>query len=849
MREMLFCIGIFVVGFLTELSWAALPSGGEVKIGTATISSSGATMTINQSSRSTTLYVWDNFSIGAGETVVFNQPTTDSIAVNQIVTSNASQIAGNLQANGRIFLINPHGITFSNTASVNVGSFVASTLHMREANYIDNRFKFTGTSTEAVDNQGAITVGTGQILALIANDINNSGTLTAPLGNVLLGAGGRVWIDSQNTKGKMKIDVKEDIYDVQMEGNISNAGTIRANGGLVTLTVQTKEDTIKTVINQTGLIEAQTLASGEKGSIYILGGMSYDQINVKGTLDASAPSGGDGGYIETSAAKVNIGPTLTMTATATAGTNGTWLIDPYDFRIACTGDMTGETLSTALAAGNVIISTLAGSVSCSGANCGSGNATGNGDIYVNDAVTWSQNKLTLSAWNNIFFNTAITGSGTATLALEYGQEKTEVGNSARYYIRAPIHLPEGAGNFTQKKGSDGTTYSYTVLSSLGTAGSTSTTDLQGMEGDLSLHYALGANIDASATTDWNAGAGFAPIGAADYIGHFDGLGHTISNLYISRAGTPFIGLFARGTGGAGSFNHIGLTSVNITGGDDVGALIGYSENPISESYSTGTITGLNRVGGIVGQTTGAVLDRNYSESAVNGDGEVAGLVGSNNSTVSDSYATGNIASSNQTVGGLVGSNQGSGIVTNSYSSGAVSGTWNIGGLIGWAAGGTASNSFWDTQSSGQGASAGGFGKTTAEMKTFTTFTEATWSTGTWGMAADPNNNYPYLLDLFTTTFVACPRAFDTRFLSDRKFLGVRGLTHREKPVSFEGKGGVKSVHLLDMTPSSLSFVQRKPGLVSGFSHENILGRRSSSPIAVFIKNDIHSQNVFKSMGL
>ena len=94
-------------------AWAGpLPTGGVVTGGTGTISQNGTTLTVNQSSQSLTAN-WQSFSIGTGNTVVFNQPNGASVALNRIVGNDASAIYGNLQANGQVFLVNPNGILFA----------------------------------------------------------------------------------------------------------------------------------------------------------------------------------------------------------------------------------------------------------------------------------------------------------------------------------------------------------------------------------------------------------------------------------------------------------------------------------------------------------------------------------------------------------------------------------------------------------------------------------------------------------------------------------------------------------------------------------------------------------------
>jgi len=107
----------------------------------------------------------------------------------------------------------------------------------------------------------------------------------------------------------------------------------------------------------------------------------------------------------------------------------------------------------------------------------SGAIAGNGDIFVNDTVSWSANTLTLDAYRNIMVNREMNAADTASLALEYGQGASAAGNTAVVSIHATVNLPEG-NHFSTKLGSDGTVKSYYVITRLGAAGSVKGTDLR-----------------------------------------------------------------------------------------------------------------------------------------------------------------------------------------------------------------------------------------------------------------------------------------------------------------------------------------------------------------------------------
>ena len=206
-----------------------------------------------------------------------------------------------------------------------------------------------------------------------------------------------------------------------------------------------------------------------------------------------------------------------------------------------------------------------------------------------------------------------------------------------------------------------------------------------------------------------------------------------------------------GVGGvAGSnFGNVGYSysTSSVTGDKWVGGVVGDSSSgsTVSNSYSSGSVYGSIYVGGLVGQSYDCTVSNSYFTGSVTGGDHAGGLVGRNigwnyDSTVSNCYSTGSVTG-NERVGGLVGSNWHSATVSNSYSTGSVTGNNRVGGLVGQNYEGTVSNSFWDTETSGQATSAGGTGKTTAQMKNIATFSGAGWNTITVGGPGERNPAY------------------------------------------------------------------------------------------------------------
>src|SRR5580700_668071 len=688
------------------------PSGGQITAGSGNIAQSGAITTITQGSPKLSL-TWTSFNIAPQETVDFIQPSASAIAVNRIFDTNGTQILGHLNANSQVFLINPNGILFGPGAQVNVGGLVAATLNLNAPGSDADAKVFSGDSTASVVNEGTINADPGGYVVLLGSHVSNQGAITAQLGTVALAAGSAATLTfSDNSLVRLQVD--QSVWQSLAE----NGGLIRADGGQVIMTAGAKDALIASVVNNTGVIEARTVENHD-GTITLLGGMTAGTVNVGGTLDASAPNGGNGGSIETSAAHVEVATDAKVTTAAAIGRYGSWLIDPQDFTVAANGrDITGAALSSELGTTGVVLESSAG------------NTAGSGNINVNDAVAWGANTvLTLTASNNVNINANITATGNAAglvINPNTANGAATASGTGIYELHSGVSITlSGSAPSLAIAGS-----AYTVINTLGAAGSMTGTDLQGINVLLSGDYVLGSNINAAATAGWQAGAGFTPIGTlgTPFTGIFDGLGHTISNLTISLT-TPNVGLFGA-TGGGATIRNVGLVGDSVAGGAGTGGLVGNTAPgvPISGSYTTGPVNGAAGTGGLVGSnTTGAISD-SYSTGSVSGAAGAGGLVGSSTSgPISNSYATGNVnGGTGAGVGGLIGSNT-SGLVTNSYAAGGVSGTGaSVGALLGSSGVGVVTDSYWDkTTSLVQISAGGGIGMTTAQMMTQANFVSAT----------------------------------------------------------------------------------------------------------------------------
>src|SRR3984957_18257495 len=367
------------------LSATSHPRGGKVVSGSASITQVGNTTDIRQSSADVAID-WLSFDIGSQATVDFLQPSASAVAVNRLSGTNGSQILGHLDANGQVYLVNPNGIIFGKGAEVNVGGLVASTLDVSDSSLGGSTRSFSGAGAGSIVNQGTITAANGGYVALVGNRVSNEGVISAHLGTVALGSGSAVTLDfSGNRLVHLQVD-RSTLNDLA-----ENKQLIEADGGLVIMTAGAQRALLASVVNNSGIIEARTVENHE-GTIELLGGMSAGSVKVGGTLDASAPEGGNGGTIETDAAHVEVANDAKVTTASSTGLTGSWLIDPEDFTVAASGgDITGATLSKNLGTSSVTLQSSAGSKAPSGS----------GNVNIDDAVLWSANtSLTLTAANN-----------------------------------------------------------------------------------------------------------------------------------------------------------------------------------------------------------------------------------------------------------------------------------------------------------------------------------------------------------------------------------------------------------------------------------------------------------------
>lgn len=283
----------------------ALPSGLQVVQGSASVRTSGSTMTVTNSTNA--ILQWQGFSIGAGQTVHFQQPSAASAVLNRVTGTDPSLLLGTLSSNGRVWLLNPNGVIFGSGARVDVAGLVASTLNLADADWLAGRYRLSApaaSSAVGVQQQGEIrTASGGRVLLVSESGVTNDGTIDAPGGQVALVSARQLEV-ADSTAPHVVLAVGDPA------GQVLNRGTLQAPGGRI--------DVQAAVVNQQGLVSAGSIGMGPAGEVLLRASESL-QADAGSRTRADGAAGGrvviDGGSGRTLVAG-------TVSATGTAGRGG-----------------------------------------------------------------------------------------------------------------------------------------------------------------------------------------------------------------------------------------------------------------------------------------------------------------------------------------------------------------------------------------------------------------------------------------------------------------------------------------------------------------------------------------------
>nr|WP_175801595.1 GLUG motif-containing protein [Burkholderia anthina] len=693
---------------LTSLPAFALPSGENITAGKADIirENDGKSMLVNQHTDKL-ITNWNDFNIAGNERVSFHQPGTTSIALNRVVGNNGSQIQGQLDANGKVFLVNPNGVLFGSGAQINVGGLVASTQNIADADFLAGNYRFSGNSTASIVNDGHITAADGGSVALLGARVSNNGVIQAKMGRIALGAGNAFKVNFDGN----------DLLSLQVEGGAvdaqaNNGGLLKADGGEVLMTARAAGNLLNAVVNNTGTIEAKGLAN-HAGKITLDGGT----VKVAGTLDASAAdASAPAGSILTRGEQVRVARDVTVDTRA-GNTAGTWTIEAANAGVArSTADslyptdtsIAADTLSSNLGTTNVALTNT------------------QGDLTVGGPVAWNSDRaLTLTSQKgNVDLQQTLSASGANASLNVNAADKIRIDNAVKLTGRnAHLELNARGGhtlnnNAVVTLSGDNASFrsndeDYTVLHTVA--------DLRNVDANLGGRYVIGNTIDGANTSFRSIG------GDRTFTGIFDGLGNTVSRLSITNTG-PGVGLFGQSSG---TLANLTLDSLVVDGTSAaramfIGGLVGDNQGGRIANVTAKNMSvsyhgkNMGQLGGLVGRNLGTIERASFSGRVSGSAGAfvVGGLVGTNGGTIADSEASADVTLSGvanpaisrefQGIGGLVGMNGGH--IVRASSSGRVSGRddTSTGGFVGINNGTIHDASAKATVTAGKGSYVGGF---------------------------------------------------------------------------------------------------------------------------------------------
>ena len=313
----LLALSLFSLNALADISSNELPQGADVVSGDITINSNDNVMNIDQDSQQG-IIDWQTFNVGSDATVNFNQPDSSASTLNRVVTDNASQIYGNINANGQVLLVNSSGVYISENGRVETGGIVATTQEINNQEYLDNPDRIILRETDqsgSIENHGTV-IANEAYVAMLAPEVRNEGLITANMGEVVL-ASGREIILSFNDGQITDVITTSSLLNSLIENKLA----IEAAGGKVILSATAMNQINGGLINQAGSINVgstETVAVNEGGRIYL----TSNEVVFDGGSQTLANADTQGGEIEVAANDITIEEDARIEASATLNGDG-----------------------------------------------------------------------------------------------------------------------------------------------------------------------------------------------------------------------------------------------------------------------------------------------------------------------------------------------------------------------------------------------------------------------------------------------------------------------------------------------------------------------------------------------
>ncbi|MEH0098091.1 MBG domain-containing protein [Pannonibacter sp. Pt2] len=709
-----------------------LPTGGQVASGSVAVGVSGPVMTVTQGSNQA-IVNWGSFSIGQGNTVNFVQPDASSAILNRVTGATASTIAGALNANGQVYLINPNGITITPTGRVTAGGgFVASTLDMSDEDFLKRQYRFSGNGSSAkVSNEGVITIGRGGYAALIGGTVRNDGLIAVPMGKVGLGSGEQATLDLSGD-GFLQVAVPT-AEGAEGDGAlVENSGQISAEGGTVVMKAATARHAARHAVNLSGSVEADSI-SGRDGEI-VIGGGSGGKVTVSGKVAAKS-STGKGGKITVTGQQVALKGAQIDASGAKGGgtvkTGGDWQGKGTTQRAETTSiDAASIIRADATQSGNggtVVVwsddlTTFAGLISAQGAGTGTGGEAevsgkavlsytgrtdlsgpgGFGNLLLDpynvtiSSGTASNSTGTTATGDDSVINvsTLVTALNSANVTITTGgagSAGTQAGTitvadavtwtsgsrlalSAYGDIIVNANLTGGTGSSIVLRADNSGTGTGTVTFGAGVTATAS--------GGVSLYYNPSGNGNSTVNgTSYTAPVNYsANAGASTTITAYMLVNtvHDLQNMQNNLSGTYALGRDIDASSTAAWNNGEGFEPIGNGAGTFDGLFDGQGLTISGLTINRGSASNVGmfwRVGSV-----GTVRNTGFDGASVQADSFAGVVTGANSGTITNVHATGTVTVSGDVAGGLAGFSDGT--ISLSHASVAVTGNSYVGGLVG-----------------------------------------------------------------------------------------------------------------------------------------------------------------------
>ncbi|WP_024330516.1 beta strand repeat-containing protein, partial [Simiduia agarivorans] len=277
-------MGGLVTGLVTYSSLPiAEPTGGNIVGGDGDISQNGSTTQVNQTSDLMAIN-WDTFNLAADEKVLYVQPSASALVLNRILDDNASTIHGSIESNGHVLLVNPNGVLFTETASVDVGGIAVSGLDINPADFMNGEYKLMGLADSggSVINYGTINASSA---ALVGKRVENHGLIKADVVSLSAADEAVISFDADNMLG---VQISRAVLEKEsgVDSAVLNAGSIE--GQRVLLDASVAKDLFDAAVNNTGTVVAKGInTTGGVIRLSATGGA----VSVSGLLDASGTAG------------------------------------------------------------------------------------------------------------------------------------------------------------------------------------------------------------------------------------------------------------------------------------------------------------------------------------------------------------------------------------------------------------------------------------------------------------------------------------------------------------------------------------------------------------------------------